>query len=110
MITSYCFIPTPSESPADTQRSLTDTLEAQGITNFSVELLAVDVTGYRLTIEAENTDSNASTLRELFGTMNTYAPSRIQQSRSMSDAATAYRIAGGEGRFAKEHPTPDWAV
>lgn len=110
MITTYCFLSNPAESPEDTQQSLSDTLEAQGVTDFSVTLMGVDVTGYRFTVEAEETDGNAATLRTLFGTMNTRVPSRITQERSLADAAQAWRIAGGDGRFARENPPPDWAV
>ena len=103
-------MPTPSESPKDAQRTIQDTLSAQSVTEFSVELLGVDVTGYRFTVGCEESDDNWATMNNVFGTMNTRKPSRVEQSRSLADAAQVWRIAGAEGRFAKENPPPPDAI
>jgi hypothetical protein len=105
MITTFTLIQ-PVESPEATKIALEAALTASGVVEFTTYLQRVDVTGYFFAIEAEEVGSNLRTLQGLCGTLNTKERGRIGQSENLRDVGRFWQVAGGEGRFAREHPTP----
>lgn len=109
MITSFAVIPKPVESPVDSKASLEATLEASGVTDFTIVLNGADTEAYRFAIEAAETLDNRKVLAEMFGAFNTSDREPRTQAMNARAAKAAFRVGGAEGRFAKDNPPPDGA-
>lgn len=100
-----CVFMQPNESPSDAQATLAGILTDAEVIGFSVTLQRVDVNGYTFAIDAEDVGVNLTILQSLCGLLNTVAAQGAPV-LAARDVQGGWRVAGGEGRFAAEHPPP----
>lgn len=109
MITSFAIIPKPVESPEESKASIEAILLASGVTGFFVTLNGADTEAYRFRVEATETSANRSRIVKMFGAFNTSDRAPRTQAMNARAAKQQFRVAGAEGRFAKENPPPSGA-
>lgn len=104
----------PVVSPQVAQENLETVLQNAGITVFETHLQRVDVTGYYFSVSCEDTEGNLGLMKTLFGELNVVTNQHPLGSpmfavREVDSPFGPWPVAGGEGKFARQHPTPSWA-
>lgn len=104
----------PITSPEIAKIGLEAVLENEGVTAFEVNLQRVDVTGYYFSVSCEDTEDNLGVMRLLFGALNVKTnqlplDSPLLAVHEVDTPFGRWPVAGREGRFAAEHPSPSWA-